>query len=157
MRKGTLLAAGALALTLLGGPVLAQDAGSDQSASRPDRGDRVERRFDRRGDVIDNRLDRAARRAHATDHDRAAHRLDRRGDGIVPSVLARSDGLDHCSTPRMACHGIDATHSSPPLLFFQRLNELGVLFRQDLFKAIDLGVLQESRAVGLGIGDQFVE
>ena len=94
MRKGILLATGALTLTLLVGPVMAQDAGSGQRVAGPDRGDQVERRFDRRGDIIDNRLDRAARRAHAADHDRVAHRLDRRGDGIDRRLDRKGRQLD---------------------------------------------------------------
>jgi hypothetical protein len=87
MRKGNLIAACTLALTVIAGPALAQGAAGDsaaveQRAERPDRGDRVERRLDRRGDVVDRRLDRAARRAHDADRDRLARGLDRRGDGI---------------------------------------------------------------------------
>lgn len=51
-------------------------------AQANDRGDRIEHRWDRRGDHIDLRLDRAAARQEALGHDRAAEHLDLRGDHI---------------------------------------------------------------------------
>ena len=52
------------------------------SALAHDRGDRIERRWDARGDLIDARLDRAAARQAALGHDRVAARLERKGDRI---------------------------------------------------------------------------
>ena len=62
-----------LALPLLLASTLAQAA---------DRGDRMERRWDHRGDLIDRRLDLAAARQVALGHEHRADVLDRRGDRI---------------------------------------------------------------------------
>ncbi len=95
MGKGSLFAATALGLGLLGGPVLAQDAAGDRPVvGTADRADRVERRFDRQGDVIDRRFDRAATRADMADHDRLANRFDRRGDVIDRQLDRRGRQAD---------------------------------------------------------------
>ncbi len=52
------------------------------TASAHDRGERIERRWDARGDRIDARFDRAAARQAALGHTRRALRLDRKGDWI---------------------------------------------------------------------------
>ena len=57
-------------------------AGLTQAA---DRGDRMERRWDYRGDVIDARLDVRSARQHALGHEHRADKLDRRGDRIDPT------------------------------------------------------------------------
>ncbi len=54
-------------------------AGLTQAA---DRGDRMERRWDHRGDVIDARLDARAAHQDALGHEQRADKLDRRGDRI---------------------------------------------------------------------------
>ena len=51
-------------------------------AQAADRGDRMERRWDHRGDVIDARLDVRAARQDALGHEHRADKLDRRGDRI---------------------------------------------------------------------------
>ena len=51
-------------------------------AQAADRGDRMERRWDHRGDVIDARLDIRAVRQDALGHEHRANKLDRRGDLI---------------------------------------------------------------------------
>jgi hypothetical protein len=51
-------------------------------AQAGDRGDRMERRWDRHGDRIDHRLDLAAARQDALGHEQRADALDRRGDRI---------------------------------------------------------------------------
>lgn len=52
-------------------------AGLTQAA---DRGDRMERRWDHRGDVIDARLDVRAAKQDALGHAQRANQLDRKGD-----------------------------------------------------------------------------
>lgn len=52
------------------------------AAQAHDRGERIERRWDARGDYIDARLDRAAARQAALGHERRAFLLDRKGDRI---------------------------------------------------------------------------
>jgi len=95
MGKGTLIAASALILAVLGGSALAQEADANGYApGRPDRGDRIERRLDRAGDIVDRRLDRAARRAHDRDQDRLARHLDRRGDVIDRQLDRRGQQID---------------------------------------------------------------
>jgi len=47
-----------------------------------DRGDRMERRWDHRGDVIDARLDARAAHQYALGNQHRANKLDRRGDRI---------------------------------------------------------------------------
>jgi hypothetical protein len=95
MRKGSLIAACTLAIAVLSGPVLAQDAPSDEAAvQRPDRGDRIERRLDRRGDVVDRKLDRKARRADANGHERRAHHLERKGDRVDRKLDRRGRQID---------------------------------------------------------------
>ena len=67
-----------LAATLL----LAAGCAIAGSAAARDRGDRIEHRWDARGDRIDRTLDREAAWAQAHGHENAAERFDRRGDRI---------------------------------------------------------------------------
>ena len=51
-------------------------------AQAHDRGDRMERRWDERGDHIDHRLDLRSGRQLALGHEHRAYALDRKGDRI---------------------------------------------------------------------------
>lgn len=70
------------AMTWLATPLLLLAGLGFASAALADRGDRIERRWDARGDHIDHRLDRQSARAAAHGHANAARRMDLRGDRI---------------------------------------------------------------------------
>lgn len=63
-------------------PLLCSAALFASSAQAHDRGDRMEHRWDARGDHVDNRLDRRASRQMALGHEHRAEHLDRVGDRI---------------------------------------------------------------------------
>ena len=95
MRKGVHFAASGVVLAILSGSAFAQDSSPGRpSVDRPDRGDRIERRFDRRGDAVDRRLDRVARRAHDADRDAVARHLNRVGDRIDRRLDRQGRQLD---------------------------------------------------------------
>ncbi len=84
--------AGTLGLALTAPPAAAHGVG--HAPYYHDRGERIERRLDWRGDVIEHRYDHAARRAARHGHYGAAVRLDRRGDRIDARLDARGQRLD---------------------------------------------------------------
>ena len=100
MRKGNLVATGFVALSVFCGSAFAQEDSADATEG-PDRGDRVERRLDRQGDVIDRRLDRASQHAGEQGHDRAARRLDRTGDRVDRHLDRRGRQIDRRIDRRM--------------------------------------------------------
>jgi hypothetical protein len=71
-----------LFLLLCAGLFLGSAAQAHALGPHGDRGDRIERRWDARGDRIDARLDDASAWHAAHGHPRHAMRLDRRGDRI---------------------------------------------------------------------------
>jgi hypothetical protein len=78
----TRMAPATLLLLLCAGLFLGSPVQAHAPGAYGDRGDRIERRWDARGDAIDRRLDRASARHAAHGHPRHATRLDRRGDRI---------------------------------------------------------------------------